>query len=141
MSRAGESRRRGRGGFVWLLGATAAVTAMLYWEQTALLYVLSTLAVCMLLLVVAFSELEGGDGELNQPPPEASRGGRPAGSLTPSRLGGASRGGGGHARLGVDPEGHAVGGGPRRGRLGSVSTALVTGAHCPVEVVRTCAGE
>ena len=53
--------------FAWVFGATAAVSAMLYWEQTALLYVLSTLAMCGLLLVVAFSDLEGRDKELNRP--------------------------------------------------------------------------
>ena len=62
---------RGRGGwrrtFAWVFGATAAVSALLYWEQTALIYVLSTLAMCWFLLVVAFSDLEGRDKELNKP--------------------------------------------------------------------------
>ena len=40
------------------------VAALLYWEQAALVYVLSTLAVCGLLLVVAFSDLEGRGKEL-----------------------------------------------------------------------------
>ena len=31
---------------------------MLYWEQIALLYVVSTIAMCTLFLVVAFSNLE-----------------------------------------------------------------------------------
>lgn len=39
------------------------VTALLYWEQAALVYVLCTLALCGLLLVVAFSDLERGDGK------------------------------------------------------------------------------
>jgi hypothetical protein len=38
---------------------------MLYWEQTAIIYVLSTLAIAGLLLVVAFSDLEGRDRELS----------------------------------------------------------------------------
>jgi Flp pilus assembly protein TadB len=58
-----STRRRHRK-FAWLFGATAAVCALLYWEQTALLYVLSTLAMCGLLLVVAFSKLEARDEEL-----------------------------------------------------------------------------
>jgi hypothetical protein len=41
----------------------AFVTALLYWEQAALVYVLSTLALCGLLLVVAFSDLDRGDGK------------------------------------------------------------------------------
>lgn len=44
----------------------AFVAALLYWEQTAVLYVLSTLAMCALLLVVAFSDLEGRDRELTE---------------------------------------------------------------------------
>jgi hypothetical protein len=39
---------------------------MLYWEQTAIIYVLSTLAIVGLLLVVAFSDLEGRDRELRK---------------------------------------------------------------------------
>ena len=58
-----STRRRHRK-LAWLLGATATVCALLYWEQTALLYVLSTLAMCGLLLVVAFSNLEARDEEL-----------------------------------------------------------------------------
>ena len=40
--------------------------ALLYWEQAAVLYVLSTLAMCALLLVIAFSNLEARDKELHQ---------------------------------------------------------------------------
>ena len=60
-------RDGGRRTFAWVSGASAAVSAMLYWEQAALLYALSTLAMCGLLLVVAFSDLEGRDKELNKP--------------------------------------------------------------------------
>ena len=52
------SRRRRR--FAWIFGASASVIALLYWEQTAALYVISTLAMCALMLVVAFSSLEAG---------------------------------------------------------------------------------
>jgi hypothetical protein len=58
----GQKRRRG--GLAWGVGAVAFVAALLYREQAALLYVISTLAVCCLLLVVAFSDLEGRDEEL-----------------------------------------------------------------------------
>ena len=58
----GRRRRR----FVWIFGASATVIALLYWEQTAALYVLSTLAICALMLVVAFSNLEARDKELHQ---------------------------------------------------------------------------
>ena len=52
--------------FAWIFGSTAIVFALLYWEQAAVLYVLSTLAMCALLLVVAFSNLEARDKELHQ---------------------------------------------------------------------------
>ncbi|HSE22467.1 MAG TPA: hypothetical protein VLB68_12455 [Pyrinomonadaceae bacterium] len=63
-----NSRRRQKKSLrklVWLLGATGTICALLYWEQTALLYVVSTLAMCDLMLVVAFSKLEDKDEELN----------------------------------------------------------------------------
>jgi Flp pilus assembly protein TadB len=51
--------------FAWIFGSSAIVIALLYWEQAAVLYVLSTLAMCALLLVVAFSNLEARDKELH----------------------------------------------------------------------------
>ncbi|MGH9907877.1 MAG: hypothetical protein ACRD8U_20095 [Pyrinomonadaceae bacterium] len=56
-----------RNTYLWMLSALVVVSALIYWEQTALLYALSTLAMCVLLVVVAFSDLEGRDRELNQP--------------------------------------------------------------------------
>lgn len=58
----GRRRRR----FAWIFGASATVIALLYWEQTSVLYVVSTLAMCALMLVVAFSNLEARDKELHQ---------------------------------------------------------------------------
>ena len=52
--------------FAWILGTTAIVIALLYWEQAALLYVLSTLAISVLLIVVMFSNLEARDKEHHQ---------------------------------------------------------------------------
>ena len=63
-SRNNFGRRRRR--FTWIFGASATVIALLYWEQTAVLYILSTLALCALMLVVAFSNLEARDRELHQ---------------------------------------------------------------------------
>lgn len=57
----GRSHRK----FLWIFGGTATICALLYWEQAALLYVLSTLAMCVLMLVVAFSNLEAKDNELS----------------------------------------------------------------------------
>lgn len=55
-------RRRVRKLF-WLFAA-AAVLALLLEEQVAVLYVLSTLATCALLIVVAISNLESRDAEM-----------------------------------------------------------------------------
>ena len=63
-SRIGFKRRYRK--FAWVVGSSAIVIALLYWEQAAVLYVLSTLAMCALLLVVAFSNLEARDKELHQ---------------------------------------------------------------------------
>ena len=52
--------------FGWIFGSSAVVIALLYWEQAAVLYVLATLAMCALLLVVMFSNLEARDKELHQ---------------------------------------------------------------------------
>ena len=52
--------------FAWIFGSSAIVIMLLYWEQAAVLYVLSTLALCAVLLVVAFSNLEARDKELHQ---------------------------------------------------------------------------
>jgi hypothetical protein len=59
------SRRRYRK-FAWIFGSTGTVIALLYWEQAAALYVLSSLAMCALLVVVAFSNLEARDKEVHQ---------------------------------------------------------------------------
>ena len=56
-------QRRRRRKFFWLFAA-AAVSALLFEEQVAVLYVLSTLAICGLLIVVAFSNLEARDAEM-----------------------------------------------------------------------------
>ena len=55
--------RRHRRKFFWLFAA-AAVCALLFDEQVAVLYVLATLAMCGLLIVVAFSNLEARDAEM-----------------------------------------------------------------------------
>src|SRR5689334_20704935 len=56
-------QRRHRRKFFWLFAA-AAVCALLFTEQVAALYVLSTLAICGLMTVVAFSNLEARDAEM-----------------------------------------------------------------------------
>jgi Flp pilus assembly protein TadB len=56
-------QRRRRRKLFWLF-ALAAVSALVFGEQVALLYVLSTLAMSGLLIVVAFSNLEARDAEM-----------------------------------------------------------------------------
>ena len=65
MSRQNKLRlqRRRRRKFFWLFAALA-VSALLFEEQVAVLFVLSTLAICGLLIVVAFSNLEARDVEM-----------------------------------------------------------------------------
>ena len=46
---------------VWLLGTLIIVAALIYWEQSAALYVVSTLAMTLLLVLVAVADLEGKD--------------------------------------------------------------------------------
>ena len=56
-------QRRHRRKFFWLFAA-AAVSALLFAEQIALLYVLATFAMVGLLIVVAFSNLEARDAKM-----------------------------------------------------------------------------
>ena len=56
-------KRRRRRKLFWLLAALA-VSALFLEEQVAVLYVLSTLAICRLMIVVAFSNLEARDAEM-----------------------------------------------------------------------------
>ena len=56
-------QRRRRKKLFWLFAALA-VCALLFEEQVAVLYVLSTLTVCGLMIVVAFSNLEARDAEM-----------------------------------------------------------------------------
>jgi Ca2+/Na+ antiporter len=57
-------KRRRRRILFWLFAA-AAVCALLLAEQVAVLYVLSTLAICGLMIVVMFSNLEARDAEMH----------------------------------------------------------------------------
>jgi hypothetical protein len=56
--------QRGRRRKLFWLFAAAAVCALLFEEQAAVLYVVSTLATCGLLIVVAISNLEARDAEM-----------------------------------------------------------------------------
>ena len=54
---AGDRRHRRMMTVVWALALAAVVIALIYFEKTAILYILCTLGVTALLLMVAFSDL------------------------------------------------------------------------------------
>ena len=62
-----KSRRRRT--ILVIAAAAAVVIGLIIWEQVALLYVLSTLAVVALLAVVAFSDIGGARLPASEPPP------------------------------------------------------------------------
>lgn len=67
MSRGVEKRRKWRGRtYILILSALVGVSLLIYWEQTALLYLISTLLLSAVLLIVAFADLEGKDRQLAQ---------------------------------------------------------------------------
>jgi hypothetical protein len=45
--------------WLWILGVAAVIVVLIYFEQTALLYVLGTLSVSGLLVIVAMADLSG----------------------------------------------------------------------------------
>ena len=62
-----RNRRKWRGRTkLYALTALIVVSALIYWEQSALLYVVSTLFICLVLLAVAFADLEGKDRQLSR---------------------------------------------------------------------------
>ena len=69
MGRNSKSRLSLKGRYrklAWIFGSSTIVIALLYWEQAAVLYVLSTVAMCAVLLVVMFSNLAARDKELHR---------------------------------------------------------------------------
>ena len=60
-------RRKWRGRTkLYALSALALVSALIYWEQVALLYVASTIFICVVLTVVALADLERKDNQFAQ---------------------------------------------------------------------------
>jgi hypothetical protein len=59
------SKTKKRRGFtyLWIAGLGVAIFLLIYFEQTALLYILATLGVTVLLVIVALADL--GRGELS----------------------------------------------------------------------------
>jgi len=60
-----RKRRKWRGRTkLYALGALLLVSTLIYWEQVAVLYLASTAFICVMLLVVAFADLERKDRQL-----------------------------------------------------------------------------
>jgi hypothetical protein len=55
--------------FIWIAAATVIITALIWREQVALLYVLATLSVTALLMIVAMADLGGTRQPLAEPAP------------------------------------------------------------------------
>lgn len=58
---AGDRRRRKMITAMWMAGLSLGVILLIYWEQSAILYILATLSVTALLVVVATSDLRHTD--------------------------------------------------------------------------------
>ena len=54
---AGDRRRRKMMSGLWALGLALLVILLIYFEQTAILYILCTLGVTVLLIIVALADL------------------------------------------------------------------------------------
>ena len=63
---AGDRRRRKMMTALWAFALTLAVILLIYFERTAILYIVCTLGVTALLLVVAFSDLQHGEAQGQQ---------------------------------------------------------------------------
>lgn len=54
--------------FLWIATLAIVTISLIYWEMTALLYILATLGVTALLVVVALSDLSKHEKTSNDPP-------------------------------------------------------------------------
>jgi hypothetical protein len=72
---AGDRRRRKLNTALWSLGVGLAVILLIYFEKTAILYILCTVGVAVLMMIVALSDLAHADakGEQVAQPADAPR--------------------------------------------------------------------
>ena len=68
---AGDRRRRKLMTALWALGVTIGVMLLIYFERTAVLYILCTVSIAVLLLIVAFSDMAHEQKDLAQAPDSA----------------------------------------------------------------------
>ena len=57
----GKVKKRRGAIYLWILGLILVVSVLIYFEQTAMLYVFSTLGVTVLLVIVAIADLGEND--------------------------------------------------------------------------------
>ena len=62
-------RRRRLFTYLWILVLAVGTISLIYWEQTALLYILATLGVTVLLVLVGASDLGHGEKPTDQVDP------------------------------------------------------------------------
>ena len=62
-------RRRKMITYAWIAGLIALTISLIYWEKTALLYILATLGVTVLLVVVAMADLAHAENMTEAPVP------------------------------------------------------------------------
>ncbi len=72
----GKAKRRRGFTYLWIFGLAVLVFLLIYFEQTALLYIFATLGVTVLLVIVAISDLGQGDSrsEIGAPVAETKPG-------------------------------------------------------------------
>lgn len=70
---AAHRRRRRTKTYLWITALAVSTISLIYWEQTAVLYILATLGVTALLIVVALSDLRGAESPSSDLPVAESR--------------------------------------------------------------------
>ena len=84
----GRQKNRLKSPWLWIIGVTLVVVLLIYFEQTAILYVLATVGMTVLLTIVAFADLKGADrgDDPSSPPDDAAAIGTGIGSvITPAQ--------------------------------------------------------
>ena len=73
---AGDRRRRKMMAALWAFGLALLVILLIYFEQTAVLYILCTLGITVLLTIVARADLDQHGGASGQPVVQSTDGAR-----------------------------------------------------------------
>ncbi len=79
-----ERRRRKLFTFGWIVLLFILISSLIYWEQTALLYIFATVGVTLLLIIVAMADLgeREGTGTASEASEPAAADGKGAGSFS-----------------------------------------------------------